>query len=268
MDSQHEKRLNQLMLRIVDVKEELARLEEDELGRTPQQLSACRKTIDEIGTQYRAIRAEVSDREREQIERRYGRKVIDLRRDAAWLPEHSHGDAVPLSTRSQWQTAWDDPLPPEPEPTELPPPMPKPRSRGPRVGGEIDAWCGSCKGLRMHTIVAMVGDEPKQVICLSCNAKHGFRLTPARGKPGGAAKKKRGKLTPDEAKRMREEEERAAFQKELLEAADVRPFEKRVRYRAGQYIEHPEHGRGKIESVVKGSLLVRFRGGLRPISLV
>jgi hypothetical protein len=30
---------------------------------------------------------------------------------------------------------------------------------------------------------------------------------------------------------------------------------------------HPEHGRGKVENVLRGSMLVRFREGLRPLNL-
>ena len=228
----------------------------------------CHEALDGVVAEYHALLETAPQEERDTIERRYGRQVIDLRRDAAWLPQRSRGDAVPLATGSQWRTAWDTPLPPTKDLTELPPPPPRVTPTGPRVGGEIEAWCGACKTVRMHTVVAMVGDEPKQVICHSCDAKHGFRLTPARGKKTTPTKRMKGKLTSDEKKRLAEEAQRAAFQKELTEAQDVRPFTRRTRYKAGQIIEHPEHGRGKIESVVKGSLLVRFRTGLRPITLV
>ena len=47
--------------------------------------------------------------------------------------------------------------------------------------------------------------------------------------------------------------------------ANVRPFTKHGRFRTGEIIEHEKHGRGKIEHVIRGSLLVRFRGGLKPL---
>ena len=36
--------------------------------------------------------------------------------------------------------------------------------------------------------------------------------------------------------------------------------------RQGQIIAHPKWGRGKIESVLRGSILVRFLDGLRQVS--
>jgi hypothetical protein len=54
---------------------------------------------------------------------------------------------------------------------------------------------------------------------------------------------------------------------ELQAATNVRPFSPKERYKAGEIIEHPEHGRGKIETVTRGSLLVRFARGLRPLDL-
>ena len=47
----------------------------------------------------------------------------------------------------------------------------------------------------------------------------------------------------------------------------VRQFSPKERYKAGEIIEHPEHGRGKIENTLPRSLLVRFAGGLKPLKL-
>jgi hypothetical protein len=114
----------------------------------------------------------------------------------------------------------------------------------------------------------MVGDEPKQVVCQSCDARHKFRLTPAKGKGEGEGKKrKKEKLTAAQVEARKKEEAHTALQKELVAAEDVKKFNRRGRYRAGEIIEHPEHGRGKIENVIRGSILVRFRAGLRPIAM-
>src|SRR5207237_6928851 len=56
-----------------------------------------------------------------------------------------------------------------------------------RVGGDVEAWCSPCGGLTEHSIVAMVGDEPKQVVCQSCGGRHGYRTTPARKGTGELA---------------------------------------------------------------------------------
>jgi len=47
-----------------------------------------------------------------------------------------------------------------------------------KVGGEVDSYCGRCKMLLNHKIVAMVGDVPKRVHCLTCHQEHNHR-TPA-----------------------------------------------------------------------------------------
>lgn len=275
LESQLEERLQALMNRILDVKEQVSAVGEEQNWST-HDAAAARQAVRDVASEYRAILDAAPKGEREAIDRRFGRQVIDLRRFASWLPVKTHGDAVPLAQEDQWTRAMNEPAQPQ-TPQPEPPQHGQVRTvaartatpSGPRVGGEVEAWCGACKELRMHTIVAMVNNEPKQVICQTCDAKHGYRLTPARGKTAGTIpRKKKGKLTPDETRKLKEEEERTTFQKELADAKDVRPFEKRARYKAGQYIEHPEHGRGKIESVVKGSLVVRFRAGRRPVSLI
>ena len=54
---------------------------------------------------------------------------------------------------------------------------------------------------------------------------------------------------------------------ELRAAENVRSYNPKERYKAGEIILHPEHGRGKIENVLRTSLLVRFVDGLRPLDL-
>ena len=56
---------------------------------------------------------------------------------------------------------------------------------------------------------------------------------------------------------------------EVAAAPTVRVFDPKERYKAGEIIAHPVYGRGKIENVLRASLLVRFpRAGLKPLSLV
>ena len=46
------------------------------------------------------------------------------------------------------------------------------------VGAEVESWCGKCKEMRAHHIVAMFADLPKQVICVMCKSRHGYRSEP------------------------------------------------------------------------------------------
>ena len=59
-----------------------------------------------------------------------------------------------------------------------------------------------------------------------------------------------------------------ALGEEVAAAATVRDFDPKERYKAGEIIVHPEYGRGKIENVLRSSLLVRFSvGGLKSLML-
>jgi hypothetical protein len=116
----------------------------------------------------------------------------------------------------------------------------------------------------------MVGGEPKQVICDTCRSRHAHRLEPARGKQAASpiVTTASRKPTKEDHDARRKEEARQALWKELADAKSVRTFSKRERYKAGEILEHPEHGRGKIENVLRSSLLVRFRDGLKSLSML
>jgi hypothetical protein len=108
------------------------------------------------------------------------------------------------------------------------------------------------------------------VVCETCQSRHAYKTAPPERltkppAPRTPAERRAVVVQDREAERLREQ--KRALQKELLEAVDPRPFDPRGRYKAGEIIVHPEHGRGKIENVLKGSLLVRFYEGLRPLNL-
>jgi hypothetical protein len=125
--------------------------------------------------------------------------------------------------------------------------------------------------MRTHNVVAMVGGEPKQVVCQTCNSRHNFRSEPPARAVTGEVPVVTGTATRRAPVEDREAQKRQdlkrQLQKELAEAVDPRPFDPKARYKAGEIIVHPEHGRGKIENVLKGSMLVRFMEGLRPLDL-
>jgi hypothetical protein len=75
------------------------------------------------------------------------------------------------------------------------------------------------------------------------------------------------KSSAEDREAQKRADAKRALQKELAEAADPRPFDPKGRYKAGEIILHAEHGRGKIENVLRSSLLVRFLDGLKPLDL-
>lgn len=258
MDEAQRTQFHQLSERIADlthVANSLVEAEKPSLDEIDQ-LGA---DVDQVNATYHDLLQQVPDDDRERVERQYGRRVTDLRRLIARLPLRRGGSTTKraadagqpfLLSRSPGKSIAPDRL-------EL-------RPTGIRVGAELTAWCGPCGGLTEHTIVAVVDGQPKQVACDSCRARHGYRTSPARSK-GAAAAGAKSKPVVDEA--TRKQDERLAFAKELNEATNVKPFSIHERFRKGDYIEHAEHGRGKVEEVLRGSLLVRFRHGLRPVNL-
>jgi hypothetical protein len=138
-----------------------------------------------------------------------------------------------------------------------------------RVGGEVEAWCGPCDGLTTHHVIAMVGSTPKQVVCQVCGGRHGYRTTPARPKPSAESAARSGPQESEAARRAEQKaEELRALGRELAEVAEVRPFDARERYKVGEAISHPDFGRGKVETVLRSSVLVRFAtGGLKSLML-
>jgi hypothetical protein len=224
--------------------------------------------VERLSQHYRELSTLGSAAERDAVERRLGRRVTDLRRMASTLPRiggiasEQTGDqasAAPSEVEERRITgvSWrsDDALS-----TAVPPAL--------RVGGEVDAWCGPCDGLTTHNIIAMVGSAPKQVVCQACKGRHGYRTTPARKSPAEAPKAQ----APYESEAARRAEQKAeelrALGREVAESSQVRAFDAHDRYRVGEVISHPDFGRGKVETVLRSSMLVRFpNGGLKSIML-
>jgi len=225
--------------------------------------------VERLSSRYRGLCSSGSEAERDLVERKLGRRVTDLRRLASMLPriggissEHTgdQASAAPSEVEERRITgvSWRSDASVS-------------AVMGPslRVGGEVDAWCGPCDTMTTHHIIAMVGNTPKQVVCQACNARHGYRTTPARKT---SRETDRATHDPHAAEAARKAEQKAeelrALGRELAESSAVRPFDARERYRVGEILSHPDFGRGKVETVLRSSLLVRFpNGGLKSLML-
>ncbi len=268
MDEVIRTQFHELSEKIADSIHSISSLVEAELP-TTDELGAAHATVDQIVASYNQLVAQIPEAERAPLERTHGRRITDLRRLAARLPKKSAGQTARLASDVPPSGGWPFLLQREP-PKSIEPPRVAPVKRDQpalRVGGEVEAWCSTCGGLTDHHIVAIVDGQPKQVICQGCNARHGYRTTPAR-KSGDAPLQvpTAHKPTREEVEARKKEEARFALMKELAEATEVRNLAPKERYKAGEIIQHPEHGRGKIETVLRGSLLVRFRDGLKSVS--
>ncbi len=225
-----------------------------------------------IGQRFKAFYETLGDSEKMKVDRTLGRRVQDIRRSASLLPrigeiagstpDRNPTGATNVGERHITGVSWG-------AGNEI-----GTRKRGLSVGGEVEAWCGPCAGLTDHTIVAMVGALPKQVICQACNGRHGYRTTPARKTEAVAAGSDEYGFTetpsapPRPSHKAAEQSAVAAHVAQAVDAGTVRDFDPKARYKTGEVISHALYGRGRIETVLRASLLVKFvNGGLKAISL-
>src|SRR5688572_11363298 len=123
--------------------------------------------------------------------------------------------------------------------------------------------------VRTQTVAAVVGDQPAQVVCTVCGSRARYREGPARSKKEAGGDARPTRSAPSAAQRATDakQKEKNELLATLQSAENVRKYDPKERYRVGEIIDHPEHGRGKIENTLPRSLLVRFAGGLKPVKL-
>jgi hypothetical protein len=233
-------------------------------------VTSAHLAVERLSQNYRSLCAAVPENERLLVERKLGRRVTDLRRLASLLPRIGTIASGPTGDRHGSG-------PSEVEERRITGVSWRSDSRADgaiagafRVGGDVDAWCGPCEGLTTHNIVAMVGATPKQVVCQACGNRHNFRTTPARkaSTTDGAAPASSPKETEAARRAEQKAEELRALGRELADVANVRNFNPRERYKVGEVIWHPDFGRGKVETVLRSSMLVRFAsGGMKSVML-
>jgi hypothetical protein len=229
-------------------------------------VAAAHAGVDRLSRRYRELLQGLSPAEQMRAERVLGRRVVDLKRMASMLPkipasiiestpDRVAGGGAPGERRITGVSWTNDK-------------RAAPRKAG--VGSDVESWCGRCGETTTHSIVAIVGDEPKQVLCQVCGSRHTHRAGPARRAAATTSATEvddRPRATDPEARRKAAE--LRALGEEVSAATTVRVFDPKQRYKAGEIIAHPEYGRGKIENVLRSSLLVRFAiGGLKSLMLV
>jgi len=232
-------------------------------------VAAAHAGVERLSRRYRELLQKLSPAEQMKTERVLGRRVVDVKRLASLLPK------VPTSTaESTPDRAAGGGAPGDRRITGVS--WTNDRRTAPRkagVGSDVESWCGRCAATTTHSIVAMVGDEPKQVLCQVCASRHTHRVgAPARRAGttvGGGSGEIEDRPRPTDPEAKRKAAELRALGEEVAAATTVRAFDQKERYKTGEIIAHPEYGRGKIENVLRSSLLVRFPvGGLKSLMLV
>jgi hypothetical protein len=114
------------------------------------------------------------------------------------------------------------------------------RIRKLRPGDDTDTFCGRCKAERTHQVVALNADGvPATVICRTCGGQHRFH------------EKKEPSARPAAGRR-------AAAHTRDAPTGPARPYSPKETYTAGEWVEHPKFGQGKVTQARSGKIEVRF----------
>jgi hypothetical protein len=230
-------------------------------------VAAAHAGVERLSQRYREMLKSLSPGDQMKAERALGRRVVDLKRLASLLPKLPAGstESTPdrvagggaVDARRITGVSWTNE-------------RSKPPAATLGVGADVESWCGPCGALTTHSIVAMVGREPKQVLCQVCGSRHGHRTAAARrANPTASTPEFEERGRPADPNANRRAAELRALGEEVAAATAVRVFDPKERYKAGEIIVHPEFGRGKIQNVLRSSLLVRFSaGGLKSLMLM
>lgn len=148
-----------------------------------------------------------------------------------------------------------------------------------KPGGEVDAWCTSCRADRLHRIIAVVNGQPKKVECLSCKGHHLYRATQAQ-KDAAAAHKRASRgdstsVTPRAVRgsvatpRKREEDHVATWEKAIA----GQPFDAFKPYRIdrtftkGDLVRHSKFGEGVVATILDANKCeILFRDGMKTLA--
>jgi hypothetical protein len=149
----------------------------------------------------------------------------------------------------------------------------------PRAGGEIDAYCTKCRLDLNHRIVAMVGDQVKQVECLTCRGTHTYRrpkseiaheaekraAARAYRDAGAGSRAARTPGVPRETNAARaEREQRVTWEKSIAgqPASAFRAYRIFETFNPGDLVRHSKFGDGVIARVIdRGKVEALFQEG-------
>jgi hypothetical protein len=134
-----------------------------------------------------------------------------------------------------------------------------------KVGGELDAWCTTCRLMKWHTIVALVDGKPAKVECQGCGKQHQYRAQP----PGSSDKGER----PSRARAAKASSAPVApvadFETLLAgREGEAKGYSPNTTYALNDVVRHPTFGLGVVAATpAPQKIEILFRGGERKILL-
>jgi len=136
-----------------------------------------------------------------------------------------------------------------------------------KVGGELDAWCTSCRLMKWHTIVALVDGKPAKVECQGCGKQHQYRAQP----PGSGEKGAEGKKAPRARSAKAAAPAAPAVDFDTLLAgrdSEAKVYSPNTTFALNDVVRHPTFEIGVVTALpAPQKVEVTFRGGDKKILL-
>jgi hypothetical protein len=144
------------------------------------------------------------------------------------------------------------------------------------VGGDVEAYCTTCKMMKDHVIVAMVGDKPAKVECAGCHKQHVYRAGPPGTKPERVPRTRTSRASEPEAPPQATLSEIAA--KLVGREGEAKPYSPMTRFALDEVVKHPSFGVGLVTALPAAQkveiafpsgrkLLLHDRGAAQPSTL-
>jgi hypothetical protein len=124
-----------------------------------------------------------------------------------------------------------------------------------RVGGDVDSFCGKCKFVLAHTVLAMVGKTIARVRCNTCGTDHAFRRAPG----GSPAAPTRTNTRPTRVVVS------FAAQIEARGPSTARAYTPSATFQVDELIAHPTFGLGIVRAVRRDKVDVAFKAAERTL---
>ena len=130
-----------------------------------------------------------------------------------------------------------------------------------KVGGELDAWCTSCRQMKWHVIVALVAGKPAKVECNGCGKQHQYRAAPPGSSTGTTGGSGTGEKKPRASKSSTPAVPAVDFDA-LVAGREARAYSPNERYGVGDVMRHPNFEVGVVTAAPAAQKIeVTFRAG-------
>ena len=121
-----------------------------------------------------------------------------------------------------------------------------------RSGDEIETYCGRCKQERTHQVIALnSAGQPDRVICRYCQSDHLYRERKTARKSTTAS---RNSPSANEMTDL-----------SGSSASRLRQYSGKEMYAAGDLIQHPKFGQGRVIEARSGKIDVKFGSEVRTL---